>query len=136
MYSGTNLPGAYQGLGFASVSDAIYGTGTGLELIMTYGMRGAFTHNWNAYWNTALYGAYGAVRYNAAAKALICGSPGIAALGLTGTCNPDLSIGQLGLIIRWIPVKNLTLSADFNWPARLVTRPRCARFSIGISFHR
>ena len=54
---------------------------------MTYGMRGAFTHNWNAYWNTALYGAYGAVRYNAATKALICGSPGIAALGLTGTCN-------------------------------------------------
>lgn len=115
MYSGTSLLGAYQGLGFAGVSDAIYATGTDLELTTTYGMRGGYTHNWNVYWNTALYGAYGAVRYNAAAKTLICGSAGIAALALTGTCNPDFDIAQLGLITRWIPVKNLAFSADFNW---------------------
>lgn len=25
------------------------------------------------------------------------------------------AIGQVGLITRWTPVKNLTFSADFNW---------------------
>jgi porin-like protein len=32
------------------------------------------------------------------------------ALGVTGTCNPDSNIGQVGVITRWTPVKNLTFS--------------------------
>ncbi|KQT04342.1 MAG: porin [Bradyrhizobium sp.] len=114
MFSGSGN-GAYQSVGFAGVSDAVFGAGTGLELTKTYGMRGAFTHNWNPYWNTALYGAYGAVRYGSTAKGLICGSAGMAALALTGTCNPDFDIAQVGVITRWTPVKNLTFSGDFNW---------------------
>ncbi len=114
MYSGSGA-GAYQSIGFAGVSDAVYATGTGMELTKTYGMRGAYTHNWDAYWNTALYGAYGAVRYSSTAKGMICGSAGMAALALTGTCNPDFDIAQVGVITRWTPVKNLTFSGDFNW---------------------
>nr|WP_166475273.1 porin [Bradyrhizobium symbiodeficiens]QIP00897.1 porin [Bradyrhizobium symbiodeficiens] len=114
MFSGSGN-GAYQSVGFAGVSDAVFGAGTGLELTKTFGMRGAFTHNWNAYWNSALYGAYGAVRYSGTAKGLICGSAGMAALALTGTCNPDFDIAQVGFITRWTPVKNLTFSGDFNW---------------------
>ncbi len=114
MFSGSGS-GAYQSVGFAGVSDAVFGAGTGLELTKTFGMRGAFTHNWNAYWNSALYGAYGAVRYSGTAKGLICGSAGMAALALTGTCNPDFDIAQVGFITRWVPVKNLTFSGDFNW---------------------
>ena len=34
---------------------------------------------------------------------------------LTGTCNPDFNIGQIGVITRWTPVKNLTFSADFTY---------------------
>jgi hypothetical protein len=120
MFSGAGFAGAYQSVGFAGVSDAVYGgttaaTGTGLELTTTYGFRGAYTHNWDAYWNTALYGAYGAVRHSSTAKGLICGSAGMTALALTGTCNPDFDIEQVGVIIRWVPVKNLTFSGDFNW---------------------
>ena len=37
------------------------------------------------------------------------------ALALTGTCNPDFDIEQVGVITRWVPVKNLTFSGDFNW---------------------
>ena len=40
-----------------------------------------------------------------------CGSAAFASL--TGTCNPDFNIGQIGVITRWTPVKNLTFSADF-----------------------
>jgi hypothetical protein len=43
-------------------------TGTSLQLTTTYGFRGAYTHNWDAHWNTGLYGAYGAIRYNGIAK--------------------------------------------------------------------
>ncbi|MCK1336045.1 hypothetical protein ACVW1A_007363 [Bradyrhizobium sp. LB1.3] len=102
---------AYQSIGFAGVSDAVFGAGGGLELTKTYGFRGAYTHNWNPYWNSALYGAWAAVNYSGTAKGLICGSAAFASL--TGTCNPDFNIGQIGVITRWTPVKNLTFSADF-----------------------
>ena len=36
------------------------------------------------------------------------------AAGVT-SCNPDYSIGQLGFITRWTPVKNLTFSADVTY---------------------
>ena len=102
---------AYQSIGFAGVSDAVFGPGGGLELTKTYGFRGAYTHNWSPYWNTALYGAWAAVNYNGTAKGLICGSAAFATL--TGTCNPDFNLGQVGVITRWTPVKGLTFSADF-----------------------
>jgi Porin subfamily len=116
MYGGSNLAGAYQSLGFAGVSDAVFANGTQQQLTTTYGARGAFTHNWDPYWNTAVYGSWSAVRYNATAKGLICGGAGFAELGITGAnCNPDFNISTVGLITRWTPVKNLTFSADVAW---------------------
>ncbi|PPQ14925.1 porin [Bradyrhizobium sp. AC87j1] len=111
MFGSSNA--AYQSIGFAGVSDAVFGPGGQLELTKTYGFRGAFTHNWSPYWNTALYGAWAAVNYSGTAKGLICGSAAFATL--TGTCNPDFNIGQVGVITRWTPVKNLTFSADFTY---------------------
>ncbi len=111
MFGSSNV--AYQSIGFAGVSDAVYGRDGQLELTKTYGFRGAYTHNWNPNWNTALYGAWAAVNYSGTAKGLICGSD--AFKSLTGTCNPDFNIGQVGVITRWIPVKNLTFSADFTY---------------------
>ena len=111
MFGSSNA--AYQSIGFAGVSDAVFGPGGGLELTKTYGFRGAYTHNWSPYWNTALYGAWAAVNYSGTAKTMICGSAAFATL--TGTCNPDFNIGQVGVITRWTPVKNLTFSADFTY---------------------
>jgi hypothetical protein len=39
---------------------------------------------------------------------------GAATAGIT-TCNPDFNVGQIGLITRWTPVKNLTFSADVTY---------------------
>ena len=125
-YGGTNLPGAYQSVAFASAPDSVFTTGGDQQLIQTWGMRGAFNHNFNPYWSGAIYGAYAAVHYGSAASALVCGVGGVGGsfrttTGLAGiggaaaVCNPDYNIGQLGGIIRWTPVKNLTFSADLTY---------------------
>ncbi len=90
------------------------------QLVQTWGMRGAYTHNWNPYWSTSLYGAFAAVHYNDEAKDLICGPGGVGgsfrrATGLIGTCNPTYNIAQLGFVTRWTPVKNLTFSAEVTY---------------------
>ena len=110
---------AYQSVGFGMAPDTVFGTGGSQQLIQTWGGRGAFNHNWDPYWSSAIYGAYADVHYNGAAKTLVCGN------GVTGgsfqafygagvtSCNPDFSIAQLGTITRWTPVKNLTFSGEF-----------------------
>ncbi|MFL6816559.1 MAG: porin [Bradyrhizobium sp.] len=119
MYGSTGLAGAYQSLGFAGVTDAVFGgtsvaNGSALELTKTWGFRGGFTHNWNPYWNSALYGAYAQVMYTDAGKTLVCANI-TPILRAGSTCNPDFSVGQIGLITRWTPVKNLTFSADVTY---------------------
>src|SRR5665213_1164268 len=123
IYSGTSVPGAYQSLGIGVATDTIFATGLQQQLVQTWGMRGAFNHNFDPYWSGAIYGAYAAVHYNSTASALICAGPlatasaAAVAAGSTGmtTCNPDYNIAQLGGIIRWTPVKNLTFSADLTY---------------------
>jgi hypothetical protein len=118
MYGGgTGVPGVYQSLGIGGVSDAVFVNGSGMELTTTYGFRGAYTHNWDPYWNTAVYGGWGAVRYNDTAKGYICSAMVATALlssGLAG-CNPDFNYSTVGVITRWTPVKNLTFSADLAY---------------------
>jgi hypothetical protein len=121
MYGGTHMPGAYQSIGFASVADSVFGgtdstVGTQQQLVQTWGFRGGYTHNWDPYWNTGIYGAYAAVRYNALSKALICTNIVlIATPGAGFTCNPDFNIAQAGIVTRWTPVKNLTFSVEATW---------------------
>ncbi|MGM4957822.1 porin [Bradyrhizobium barranii] len=114
MFGGTNLAGAYQSVGLAVAADGVFANGTGINTVTSWGMRGAYTHNWDPYWNTAIYGSYAQLTYGASGAAAICGaiaSFGAATAGVT-TCNPNFNIGTVGLITRWTPVKNLTFSAD------------------------
>ena len=118
IYGSTGLAGAYQSLGIGFAPDSVFAVGGEQQLVTTWGMRGAYTHNWDPYWNTAIYGAYAGVRFNGTAKTLMCGVGGTVrtalGAGLT-SCDPDYNIAQLGLITRWTPVKNLTFSADFTY---------------------
>jgi hypothetical protein len=116
MYGSSGI--AYQSVGFANAPDTVYTTG-GQESVKTWGFRGAYTHNWDPYWNSALYGAYAQAQFGTLAKTTLCGATGTGGVfgglaGVTG-CNPDFAIAQIGLITRWTPVKNLTFSADVNW---------------------
>ncbi|MBR0700337.1 porin [Bradyrhizobium diazoefficiens] len=110
---------AYQSVGFAIAPDTVFVTGSSQETVKTWGFRGAYTHNWDPYWNTALYGAYAQAQFGSLAKTTLCGAGGAGGVfgglaGVTG-CNPDFAVAQVGVITRWTPVKNLTFSADLNW---------------------
>jgi len=110
---------AYQSVGFANAPDTVFVTGSQQETVKTWGFRGAYTHNWNPNWNSALYGAYAQAQFGTLAKTTLCGASGAGGVfgglaGVTG-CNPDFAIGQLGIVTRWTPVKNLTFSADLSW---------------------
>jgi Porin subfamily len=125
-YGGTNLAGAYQSVGFGIAPDSVFGNGTSQSLVQTWGMRGAFNHNFDPYWSGAIYGAFASIHYDGLGQSLICGVGGVGGsfrvtTGLAGiggaaaVCNPDYNIGQIGGIIRWTPVKNLTFSADLTY---------------------
>ncbi|WOH63976.1 porin [Bradyrhizobium sp. BWA-3-5] len=117
MYGGTSIAGAYQSVGLASVSDSVFVTGSDQQLTTTYGFNGAYNHNWDPQWNTAIYGGWGSVRYNDTAKGYICGAF-VGALALStgvGGCNPDFNYAVVGAVTRWTPVRGLTFSADLTY---------------------
>jgi hypothetical protein len=145
MFSGTSAPGAYQSFGFGSGVDAVFaGTtsanGQSIQKVQSWGVRGAFNHNWDPYWSTAVFGGAAwlhfpgngpadAIAGNPTAAGLVCakltggvangfgagviGTAGATAVAGSGySCNPDYAVYQVGLLTRWTPVKNLTFSAE------------------------
>jgi hypothetical protein len=98
----------------------VFNVGGQEQLISTWGMRGAFNHNWDPYWSTSIYGAYAYVDYGGNAKAVFCANftastnafNPVTGFGVS-SCNPNYSIAQLGTVTRWTPVKNLTFSGEF-----------------------
>jgi hypothetical protein len=121
MFGSSGRADAYQSVGFGATTDAVYlpafaGGDGSLHLTESYGIRGAFNHNWDTHWSTSLYGSYSAVRYDGTAKGYICANylPGKAP-SADYSCNPDFNVSQLGVVTRWTPVKNLTFSAEVQW---------------------
>lgn len=117
MYSGTGLTGAYQSLGIGGLSDSVFTAGSGQQLTTTYGFNGGYTHNWNPYWASSIYGAWAAVRYSSTAKSYMCGAF-VSSLALSSGgpgCNPDFNYEVVGTRTTWTPVKNLTFSADLTY---------------------
>ncbi|OSI68663.1 porin [Bradyrhizobium canariense] len=117
IYGGTNVAGAYQSLGIGGVSDSVFVAGAGQELTTTYGFNGGYTHNWDPYWNSSVFGAWAAVRYNNTAKGYICGAF-VANLALStgvGGCNPDFNYAVVGTKTSWTPVKGLTFTGELAY---------------------
>ena len=108
----------YQSVGLGFTSDGIYsGTnaanGGAIQLTDSYGVRAAFIHNWSPEWQSALWGSYSRVNYNATATALYCTNYArIGGIGAAFTCNPDFDVAQVGLRTGWTPVAGLTFSAE------------------------
>jgi hypothetical protein len=135
MFGGSSF--GYQSVGFGATTDGVYfpGVMAGIQLTTAWGVRGAFNHNWDTHWSTSLYGSYSAVRYDGgaddnltaagltSAKGAYCAAfaashPGQALVGNSigaYSCNPDFNVSQLGIVTRWVPVKNLTFSAEVQW---------------------
>jgi hypothetical protein len=114
--------GPSQSLGFGATTDGVFlptaaGGDGSIHLTTSYGVRGAFNHNWDPYWSSSLFGGMGWVRYDGTAKAEYCAAYGavVPGLGASYSCNPNFSMSELGFITRWTPVKNLTFSAETIW---------------------
>jgi Porin subfamily len=106
---------------------------TGLQLTEGWGFRGAYNHNWDPYWSSSLFGGIAQLRYNQTAKTLFCNTfvanAGVAiagggltngggtggTLGAGSVCDPGFTVGMVGLVTRWTPVKNLTFSGEVLW---------------------
>jgi Porin subfamily len=124
MFGGSGA--GYQSIGFGAATDGVYlpasaGGDGSIHLTEGFGFRGAFNHNWDPYWSSSLFGGISAVRYDGTAKANFCAAY-IASNALTVantsanfSCNPDFTVGQIGVVTRWTPVKNLTFSAEALW---------------------
>jgi hypothetical protein len=116
--------GSNGSLAFGPTNDGTYlptafGGDGSIHLTTSYGVRGAFNHNWDPYWSSSLFGGMGWVRMDGTSKANYCASiagaiPGQNAVG-GYTCNPDYEASMLGVVTRWTPVKNLTFSAESIW---------------------
>jgi hypothetical protein len=148
VFGGTQLfghsgnPFASGGLALNFAPDTVFVNGGQQHAIVTYGGQFGYNHNWDPYWNTGLYAAAAAVRYDDASKLAICGpfGNGIGGsfsnslgtgpfgnlphtnflLGVDGVnghavCNPNYEIFQAGIITRWTPVRGLTFSGDITW---------------------
>ena len=129
MFGGTSGQlGPDGSVGFGATSDGLWlpaaaGGDGSIHLTTSWGVRGAFNHNWDPYWTTSIYGAYAGVSYDDTAKALYCrafaashrGQVLVAGAPGTYTCNPDFNTAQLGTVTRWTPVKNMTFSGEVQW---------------------
>jgi hypothetical protein len=130
MFGGSNK--AYQSIGFGATTDAVFlpiangGTGD-LKLTEAWGTSGSYTHNWNPYWNSAIFGAASWQHYNGSsaditsAKGQYCAQY-IASNKLTAvntsadfSCNPDFAVYQIGFNTRWTPVKGLTFTGEVQY---------------------
>ncbi len=83
-------------------SDGVFMSGPGgfgIQKTTAWGLRGAFNHNWDPYWATSVFGSYTAVSYNDTVKAAVGN-------------NPDFALSQIGVNVRWTPVKNLTFTGE------------------------
>jgi hypothetical protein len=119
-------------IGVAWSSDAVFTTGTTVELTRAWNINAGYEHLWNEKWRTTWYGGYVKVDYNANATNRInaalpagnaCGAAGFGGVVTTGnftgitplagnSCNPDYSFAQVGTRTLWNPVRNLDIGLD------------------------
>ena len=68
-----------------------------IETVKTWGLRGAYNHNWDPSWNSALYGAYAQVQYGNDTQGLVCGALAISPAGYH-QLRHELNVAQIGVI--------------------------------------
>jgi hypothetical protein len=132
MFGGSSR--AYQSLGFGATTDAVFlpvanGGSGDLKLTEAWGFRGSFTHNWDPYWSSSVYGTGSWVHYDGSvgdltsAKGQYCfqymasNKLSAAAGTISGdfSCNPDFAVFQAGFNTKWTPVKNLTFTGEVQY---------------------
>src|SRR5579871_109076 len=102
------------------------GVAGGQHLTTAYGINAAVEHHWNTQWQTSLFGSYVGIRYDSTANAIMCAKFGngavagiasqAATLGtITGVCNMNFSMAEVGSRTVWTPVKDFTIGVEGTW---------------------
>jgi hypothetical protein len=116
-------------VGVGWISDAVFGTGTDIELTQVWSALAFYEHVWNPKWRTAVGGGYVNVHYDNTAKNLINGSMlgGVCGTGVAGagagtfsilvpgagnSCNPDTSFWEAYIRTQWNPVAQLDIGLE------------------------
>jgi hypothetical protein len=102
------------------VLDGVYNNGGSIQLTNAWEVDAWYEHYWSPLWRTSLFGAYSKIMYGGTGSALLYGglsNPAQNALGVLtatpGTApNMDFAIAQIGTKTSWMPVKDLTFSAE------------------------
>ena len=94
-------------------TDAVFVTGSGLELTEAWGGTLAFEHYWTPSLRTSIVGSYLNVSYTDQAKAMIATVGGLCgSVSGTPNCDPDYSIWRVASRTMWNPVQNLDIGVE------------------------
>ena len=128
--AGMQIYNASTSVGVGWLTDAVFDTGTEVELTRVWSAIAAYEHVWNPKWRTSWFGGYVNVSYTDAAKTIInAHMPGeggtvVCAVPVTGTilppitlpaggggnsCNPDFSFYEIGSRTQWNPAPQLDI---------------------------
>jgi len=101
------------------VTDAVFTTGSGIELTTVWSINGGYQHFWNPKWRTSLYGGYTEIDYSSTARNMFCspapGAPTGTALAGVTNCSPNFSFWQVGTRTQWNPHPDLDIGVDVVW---------------------
>jgi hypothetical protein len=113
-------------LGFGYLLDGVFGTGGQIIQSSAWEVTAYYEHYWNPKWRTSLFGNYSHVSYGSSGDAMLfaafgsggrLGTSTSTGSSLAGTLNAsgsfDLGLAQIGTRTAWMPVKDLTLAAEF-----------------------
>lgn len=99
------------------IIDATWATGPGasLQLTTAWAAIAGIEHYWTPTLRSSLFGDYVAIRYNGSTATTGSGFSnmcvGMAAV-VSGTCNPNLNLWQVGTRTVWTPVPNLDIGLE------------------------
>ena len=131
--AGMQIYNASTSVGVGWLTDAVFDTGTEVELTRVWSAIAAYEHVWNPKWRTSWFGGYVNVSYTDAAKNMInAHMPGeggtvVCAVPVTGTilppitlpaggggnsCNPDFSFYEIGSRTQWNPAPQLDIGLE------------------------
>jgi Porin subfamily len=113
-------------VGFSSVTDGIFTTGSSIELTTGWTVAGVYEHHWTPEWKTSVWGGYVKVTYDDTAAQMYCGYSSSSPRGSASTssggpgaivssCDPNNSFWNAGTRTQWNPNSNLDLGVDFMW---------------------
>jgi hypothetical protein len=117
--AGSAIVGSGNKVAYVADEDAVYTTGSQVQLTNTWSFTSFYEHYWNTKWRTSVFGGIAGVQYSATERNMICpaGFGGTAVWANIGmlpgaTCNPNYNTWQIGTRTMWNPHPMLDIGLE------------------------